>query len=573
MEDNELHDWMIASFGPLQGEAAYAQFAQLPDSIKEQILSQGTGNLPKPQEVQELMQAFTDGGMNTMADVNNVMQSGPINASLAKSIGVRRAREGATDTVSAAQAQQTRDAMSTVNLWLDSSTAFDPATGTADVLTPSGWAEATIDSWIALAQPVAKSMNEALISVFAERLGGAIDGEVSSMFAGPIPIPIPEGMKDPRKLMELLGSTSFAMQLGQASGTLAHEVFGSFDQGLAMTKNPAGALLPENIEKFATELSLPLPEVLSFLALREAAHSRLFSSVPWLMPRIESLISKYARGITIDLDAMEEELRDADEMNPEGIAGAVNMAKVGMQESDEQKEALTSLETLLALVEGWVDCVTWRAGTPFLPHIEQLREMMRRRRASGGPAEQTFENLIGLKLRPRKLREAAAVWEMITQGEGAEGREARWSHPDKLPSLDKRDTKGLTAAAALTDTTDTTSSDTAVPDANSVDSHPSNVDAPTTTGTDDDTTSSETSDDIATADTDEFATTAEKEEAAAKRKATEPTDWDAELAKLLEEEAQKGEDSADADNGSPSDTDSPSGTDTDTDTDTGTDKD
>ena len=44
------------------------------------------------------------------------------------------------------------------------------------------------------------------------------------MFAGPVPIPIPDGMKDPAQLMKLLGNTSFAMQLGHAAGNLSHEV-------------------------------------------------------------------------------------------------------------------------------------------------------------------------------------------------------------------------------------------------------------------------------------------------------------------------------------------------------------
>ncbi|MCI1983445.1 MAG: zinc-dependent metalloprotease [Bifidobacteriaceae bacterium] len=538
MEDKELHDWMIASFGPLQGEAAYAQFSQLPDSIKDQILAQGVEHLPKPEEVHDLVQAFTDGGINTMSDVDKVVQSGPINLSLAKSLAVRKARENSVDTVSAAQAQQTRDAMSTVNLWLDSASAFDPAPGTIDVVTPSGWAEATMDSWTKLAQPVAKSMNEALASVFADRLGGTLDGEVSSMFAGPVPIPIPEGLKDPHKLMELLGSTSFAMQLGQASGTMAHEVFGSFDQGLVMTANPAGALLPENIEKFAKELEIPLPEALSFLALRESAHSRLYNAVPWLMPRVESLISKYARGISIDLDAVEEQLRDANEMNPEGIAGAVNMAKVGMKETDEQKEALHSLEILLALVEGWVDCVTWRAGAPFLPHIEQLREMMRRRRAAGGPAEQTFENLIGLKLRPRKLREAAAVWERLTAQESVDDRDAHWSHPDRLPVLEGAPVINGTSTPAISDEmpSDADAASETLPSNDSADAddagsqdHP----AGSATGS----VSSVNSD----ADTPE----APKESA----------DWDAELAKLLEEEEHKGDDASGTSDENPEDQD------------------
>ncbi len=68
-------------------------------------------------------------------------------------------------------------------------------------------------------------------SVISERLGGMLgNGEVAGMFAGPVPIPIPDGMKDPGQLMKLLGNTSFAMQLGHAAGNLSHEVHGSFDQ-------------------------------------------------------------------------------------------------------------------------------------------------------------------------------------------------------------------------------------------------------------------------------------------------------------------------------------------------------
>ncbi len=60
---------------------------------------------------------------------------------------------------------------------------------------------------------------------------------------------------------------------------------------------------------------------------------------------------------------------------------------------------MKALENLLALVEGWVDAVVWRAGMAHIPHIEQLREMLRRERAIGGPAERTFESLMGMQLR------------------------------------------------------------------------------------------------------------------------------------------------------------------------------
>ena len=67
------------------------------------------------------------------------------------------------------------------------------------------------------------------------------------------------------------------------------------------------------------------------------------------------------------------------------------------------------------------------------------RETLRRRRASGGPAEQTFATLVGLELRPRRLRDAAELWRALTDERGIEGRDAVWSHPDLMPTADDLD--------------------------------------------------------------------------------------------------------------------------------------
>jgi len=74
-----------------------------------------------------------------------------------------------------------------------------------------------------------------------------------------------------------------------------------------------------------------------------------------------------------------------------------------------------------------------------LPGAAALGETLRRRRATGGPAEQTFATLVGLELRPRKLREAAALWERLTQAAGVDARDALWQHPDLLPDSEDLD--------------------------------------------------------------------------------------------------------------------------------------
>src|SRR5258708_22807877 len=67
---------------------------------------------------------------------------------------------------------------------------------------------------------------------------------------------------------------------------------------------------------------------------------------------------------------------------------------------------------------------------------DALAESIRRRGATGGPAERTVGTLVGLELRPRRLREETAIWQGLTEARGIDGRDALWAHPDLLPAAD-----------------------------------------------------------------------------------------------------------------------------------------
>jgi putative hydrolase len=140
---------------------------------------------------------------------------------------------------------------------------------------------------------------------------------------------------------------------------------------------------------------------------------------------------------------MESALAGVDPANPAALQELMQSGVFEPPATPEQQAALDRLETLLALVEGWVDVVSHAAAEQRLPAASALRETLRRRRASGGPAEATFETLVGLQLRPRRLREAAQFWLLLEQAKGQEARDALWNHPDLLPSsadLDDPDT-------------------------------------------------------------------------------------------------------------------------------------
>lgn len=370
---------------------------------------------------------------------------GPVNANVARDVARQGAMSKGDPSLVSAEERLVAQALSVAELWLDAATIFPPSGGKAQAMTRSQWVEATLSQWENLAAPVATSVSEALSEILKnsmpEGFGTDEDDEVSFEVSGIPGFPAQfagtlggEDGFDPATLMRNIGAAVFGMQIGTAAGNLSREVFGTTDLGFPLTTDNVTALLPTNISEFSTDLGIDESEVLQFLALREAAHGRLFTHVPWLGSHLDALIASYARGITIDMDSLTGSMSDIDPTNPEAIQEALSGGVFAIQSTPEQQVTLARLETALALIEGWVDAVVASAAIAHLPSSIALQEMMRRRRAAGGPAEQTFAALVGLELRPRRSREAATLWATITAKQGLEGRDAVWQHPDLLPT-------------------------------------------------------------------------------------------------------------------------------------------
>ena len=142
----------------------------------------------------------------------------------------------------------------------------------------------------------------------------------------------------------------------------------------------------------------------------------------------------YARDISIDTDRIESALQSVDTSDANALQSALQDQLFRPDPSPAQRAALDRLETYLALVEGWVDVVADRATREHLPQSAALGEAVRRRRATGGPAEKAFAGLVGLELRPRRLRDAANLWAALEARHGAAGRDGAWGHPDVAPT-------------------------------------------------------------------------------------------------------------------------------------------
>jgi putative hydrolase len=321
-------------------------------------------------------------------------------------------------------------------LWLEEVTRVSELSAEPILLTRSEWVTRTMPLWTQLAEPVATSISNSLTEVLREQAPEEMQGMIAN--AG--------------NIVRAVGGTLFAMQLGQVVGQLSAEVVSGGDVGIPLLDDGQAALLPQNVAEFGDGLDTPADQVALYLAVRELAHARLFRHAKWLRLQLVTSITEFARGIRIDTERMEELAESFDPANPEELREAMVSGALIPPKTDSQLAALARLETMLALVEGWVDVVTAGATTR-LPKADAIAEMVRRRRAAGGPAESAFATLVGLELRPRRLREAAAMWQAITDAVGDDGRDALWSHPDVLPTSEDIDDPSaliarLTGAAA-----------------------------------------------------------------------------------------------------------------------------
>lgn len=359
--------------------------------------------------------------------------TGPVNWRLVTDSARQQIYANGDPVLTAAQADRARTAMTVADLWLDTTSDFTPGAVERKAWTRGEWVEATLSTWKRICEPVAQNVSRALGEAMSARFPSEAVDEAS----------LPPGMAQmighTRSMVPKLSAMMFAAQIGRALTALAGESMGSTDAGIPLAEGATTGLVVSNVESFGDGLDIPFEEVLQFVAVRECAHRRLFASVPWLEGDLIRAVERYSANIEVDMGAITDAAHMVDPSDPSSIERALSGGVFAMSVSAEQERALERLETLLALVEGWVEVVTARAVAPYLPHADQLREMMRRRRASGGPAEQILGTLIGLKMRPRRARDAAKIFSLVEADGGVGARDALWSHPDMVPSAAELD--------------------------------------------------------------------------------------------------------------------------------------
>ena len=348
--------------------------------------------------------------MNEMRDMFEAHE-GPVN--------LKRARTVALDSVksddpepSPSEQSAVADAFALADQWLDSATDLPRVAVNARAWTKAAWVDSTIEQWCALIGPITIRTNRSLEAVMPEEM---------RQHAQPV-----------IHMINQISGSLVAQQIGHGIGTLAPEVMNSTDIGIPMAQKHVAAILPRHVRSFAEELEIPTVDAFVYFAMRELVHIRLFEHAPWLLQRIESGMADISEATVPDYTQIEN-LATTD---PQAMLNFALEDYLTDESKIARDAALDRLETLLALIEGWVDDVIQQAAADKLGALGRITEAMRRRRAAGGPAEDAFSAMVGLEFRPRRLIEAARLWSTIRGTKGQSARDAVWSHPDLLPGTE-----------------------------------------------------------------------------------------------------------------------------------------
>ena len=402
----------------------------------------------------EIFQQFSSMGLNLqglMSALSGQKSPASLSREMIRDISKKFLSAHGELPLSIADLTATQEAMNIADLWLNEATVFPPLPMSDNcALSRRDWIDSTLNGWEEIARPLVEGMSDAMAGMLKDNLGEngiSLDQLGMNQFGMDQLGMNLSGAQIPQSLLAtIMGtfmSSLISTQLGQTIGNLSTTVTGANDVALPLSKEIRPALIPQNAANWGSGLGIDEGEVRIYLALRELAAARLFVSAPWLREYIKNAIASYGKGIRVDITAITEQAQEAmssgdlDPANPESLTLALSGGMFTPEETPTQKAALENLETVLALIDGWIDSVVTLAAKNRLPSLVQLRETQQRSRATKSQTQELFATLVGLEVSPRRTREAIAFWEKIVELKDVKSRDEIWDESFLLPRADQ----------------------------------------------------------------------------------------------------------------------------------------
>lgn len=296
-----------------------------------------------------------------------------------------------------------------------------------------GWASATLEAW----KPLLSTLAEALRPPGLD----APDPDASDPSDNPFEAGLGQMFGS---LMPALQAAFMGMQCGSMVGSVAQRAFGQYD--LPIPRPPGDELLivADNLAAFIEDWSLPADEVRLWICLSEVAHHAVLTR-PHVRAALDELLLGYVAGFDPGGAGLEERLAGLDPSDPTAIESALGdpAALLGQMQTDRQRALVPRLETLVSVIEGYVDHVVDSAGRGLISSFGPLTEALRRRRVERGQGERMVERLLGVELGQEQYDRGTAFVAGVIERAGEAALARMWTEAHALPTPNELAAPGL----------------------------------------------------------------------------------------------------------------------------------
>jgi len=245
-------------------------------------------------------------------------------------------------------------------------------------------------------------------------------------------------------LGQMMAPVLLGMQSGFMTGHLAKRALGQYDVPIPRPPSDELAVVPANIDAFASEWSLPVDDVRLWVCLREVTYHALLGR-PHVRSALDGLLDDYVSGFEVDADALESSFGSFDPADPAGLQELLGNPEtlLGALQTDAQRRTLGRIETLTTVMAGYVDQVMDSVGATLIGTYSMLTEALRRRRVEATEADKFVERLLGLELGQPQYQRGTAFARGVVERAGVAGLNRLWESAEHLPTAAELDAPGL----------------------------------------------------------------------------------------------------------------------------------
>ena len=233
-----------------------------------------------------------------------------------------------------------------------------------------------------------------------------------------------EGLQQliPGSLMMSLGQKGLTRYLGLMLGLLSRRVLGQYDPAL-LGREPVETtsliLVEPNVQAWAQKDKLPIDELRRWLAMHEMTHAWEFKAHPWLQAYLEGLLKEVLVGGLID------------GRRPTRLE-LLRTLTIGV---GQQWKAISKLQAVMSLLEGYSNLVMNEVGRRELPHFALLEGAYRKRQEQRTPLERAFLRLTGLEMKRRQYIIGERFCREVRDAGGHDLLARVWEGPQWLPTM------------------------------------------------------------------------------------------------------------------------------------------